>query len=382
MKTLIEIFDPRPIENVLAAEVFRPETVIYLCPSQIAQNKGFQNCINRFMNHRGLNCRCEFFETSLLYTSKVEKRLRSIFNEYEDCALEITGGSDAVLFAAGMVCAENSVPVFTYSNRRGRFFSIHNAEFVEPIQCNIDYKVEDFFLMAGGAMQPGRVDNSILSEYLPVFDAFFSVFLKHRRSWSRIIDYIQKASQPFPGLEVTADYTLKCGRGKSISAPEDALRDLERAGMIIDLNIFPKKKISFSFSDSQFRKWLRDVGSVLELYIYKQCIDTGIFNDVVTSAVVDWGRGQFNAVTNEIDVIAVNGVKPCFISCKVCEIDTDALNELYILAERFGGDSVRPFIVTAQKCRDITRHRASQLGIGIIDIDDLINGRFKNYITA
>lgn len=32
MKTLIELYDERAIENVLGPETFKPETVVYLCP--------------------------------------------------------------------------------------------------------------------------------------------------------------------------------------------------------------------------------------------------------------------------------------------------------------------------------------------------------------
>ena len=39
MKTLIELYDEVPIENVLAADTFLPERIIYLCPDEIAKDK-------------------------------------------------------------------------------------------------------------------------------------------------------------------------------------------------------------------------------------------------------------------------------------------------------------------------------------------------------
>ena len=32
VKTLVELFDERPLENVLGVEIFHPEEVIYVCP--------------------------------------------------------------------------------------------------------------------------------------------------------------------------------------------------------------------------------------------------------------------------------------------------------------------------------------------------------------
>ena len=183
-------------------------------------------------------------------------------------------------------------------------------------------------------------------------------------------------------LEVAADYTVRGERGTKIDAPTDCLRDLEQMDFLSGVEI-SRERVRFTFADQQIRSWLRDVGSVLELYVYKACLDTGIFNDVRTSAVVDW-EGDFRQddVTNEIDVMAMQGVLPAFISCKTCEVDTDALNELAILRGRFGGEGARAAIVTTQRCQNITRHRAAEYRIEVIDLEDLREGRAAEQIKA
>ena len=45
MNTLIELYDERAIENVLAADMFRPQRIIYLCPTEVAQNRERQEQI-------------------------------------------------------------------------------------------------------------------------------------------------------------------------------------------------------------------------------------------------------------------------------------------------------------------------------------------------
>ena len=102
-----------------------------------------------------------------------------------------------------------------------------------------------------------------------------------------------------------------------------------------------------------------------------------------TSAVVDWedGRPQ-DSVTNEIDVMAMQGIVPAFISCKTCDISTEALNELAILRDRFGGGAAQAAIVTSQRCRSITRHRAAKLHIDVIELDDLLENRTVAHILS
>ena len=101
----------------------------------------------------------------------------------------------------------------------------------------------------------------------------------------------------------------------------------------------------------------------------------GCFDDVVLSAVVNWRAGEKrDAVTNEIDVMAVRGVQPVFISCKTCEIKTEALNELAILRDRFGGKGSRAVIVTSApgaRSRAVMRQRAAELSIEVIEWNDL-----------
>ena len=386
MKTLIELYDERPIENVLGTEVFRPERTVFLCEAEVAQNRVLQEKLRGYILSRGLETELVFLESSFYNSNKVLRQLRRVVEEYPDCVLDITGGTDAALFAAGRLCGEREIPVFTYSRRRNCFFDIHNAAFAAGLPCEIQHTVDDCFRMAGGALRPGRVDNGVLSRYMDSVEPFFRVYLRFRRDWTRIVNYIQRASQvekgqPIP-LYVEAGLTVKGERGQPIQANIPALRALEEIGFLKSVKA-EGGRVSFRFRDEQVRAWLRDVGSVLELYVYKACVDSGLFNDVRTSAVVDWqGDGRQDNVTNEIDVMAMQGILPAFLSCKTCDIGTEALNELAILRDRFGGQAARAAIVSTQSCRNITRHRAAELGIDVIDLEDLKSGRLGEHIRS
>ena len=394
METLIELYDERPLENVLGVDMFHPKRVVYICTGNVASDTGLQNNLRLYFKHRGLRVELIFYRASMYDAEEMLKVFRKVLSLYPDSVLDITGGTDAVLFAAGLLSAEVSIPVITYSRREKKFYNIRNASFSGGLSCDVSYTVEDCFLMAGGSMRPGRVDNSILSAYLDDIEPFFRVYMKHRRQWTKIVTYIQRLSPAdFDGrfsLSVSGGYTVKGERASRISAPEEALRDLERIGFLSHVEIDPEESVSFRFRDAQIRTWLRDVGSVLELYIYKSCLDTGLFQDVITSAVVDWdGSGRQNAVTNELDVTCTRGIMPVFISCKTCDVKTEALNELAILRDRFGGKIARAAIVTAEKGGSAMRNRAAELGIDVLDLDDLndllnkrIDGRLRNLIRT
>ena len=170
--------------------------------------------------------------------------------------------------------------------------------------------------MAGGTLLPGRVDNQILSLYIFRTSTRFSTASSNSAGTGPISSPTSSGSPPSeygqtPPLSVVGGYTVKGERGSRNTANEDALRELARIDFIQELEIVPGQQVSFRFRDLNTRAWLRDVGSALELYAYKACVDSAIFHDVISSAVVRWdevlGHGS---VSNEIDVMAARGVIP------------------------------------------------------------------------
>ena len=373
MKTLIELYDDRPIENVLGTEMFHPEETILICPPEVERDQALKRSLRNYFEHRKCPVKLTFVAASLLDSVKVARTIREVLNSREDCAIDIAGGTDASLFAAGMVSGD--IPVFTYSRKKNSFFEIKNAPFARALPCTIRLDAESCFLMAGGTLLPGRADNQELKERLPDIGRLFSVYSEHRRIWNRQISYVQRISSSEPGvLDAEGNLTEKADNGH-VTAEPALFRSLEKAGLIQNLQI-GESTIRFRFPDETVRFWLRDMGSVLELQVYRACLDSGCFDDVVLSAVVNWegGSSQRDGVTNEIDVMAVRGVQPVFISCKTCEIRTEALNELAILRDRFGGKGSRAVIVTsasATKSRSPMRRRADELEIEVIEWKDL-----------
>lgn len=373
MHTLIELYDERAIENVLAPDVFRPQEIIYLCPEEIARDTARQRKYQAFFRHCGWTPGLTFIPCSLYDGEEILRQLLAICDAHPDCALDVTGGTDAALFAGGMLAAQRDVPAFTYSRRMNCFFNIRNAPFADRLTCRVNYRVADFFLMAGGRMRVGRVDNRLLKRYMGLFEPFFALYMRYRRQWPGLVTYIQEISPDSRVLRVSGPMQVKGMQGRRVSIDPAFLQELQQLDMIRELTA-DESGVTFCFADETVRGWLRDVGSVLELYVYKACLDTGIFGDVVSSAVVDWddaaGKG---GVSNEIDVVAARGVIPMFISCKTCAVKTEALNELAILRDRFGGKGAKAVIVTTEKCNAAARHRAAQLDIAVVDQEELKN---------
>ena len=78
MKTLIELYDERPLDNVLATEMFRPETTVYLCPPEVAQNRTLKENLRMYFRSRGCDARIVFVPVSLM-DAGLDGRVRQLF---------------------------------------------------------------------------------------------------------------------------------------------------------------------------------------------------------------------------------------------------------------------------------------------------------------
>ena len=134
MDTLIELYDERPLENVLGVEMFRPRRVVYICPNNLPSDQLLQKKMRSYFHHRGQKTELIFVRSSMFDTDAILRVFRKVVAQYPDCAMDITGGTDAVLFAAGLISAESAIPVFTYSRKQNRFFNIRNADFAANVQ--------------------------------------------------------------------------------------------------------------------------------------------------------------------------------------------------------------------------------------------------------
>lgn len=376
MDTLVELFDERAIENVLGVEMFRPRNVIYLCPPELVDVDRFLNTIYNFFEKRGLQIEVQIVKSSMFETGAILAQLEEIYKKHPKMGIDVTGGSDAALFATGMFCQKTKVPAFTYSRKSNRFYDIMNADFADSVECPLNYSVEDFFLMAGGTLRKGRVDNDLLGKYEKGFDKFFEVFIRHKREWPDQITFFQRISKTHHdeeiNLTVKGMLDQKGEHGRRVYGSKELLTELHDIGFLTRLEFFDEQ-VCFTFKDEQIRAWLRDVGSALELYMYEACRKTCIFGDVISSAIVDWdGYVGRDSVSNEIDVVATRGVTPIFISCKACDVKTEALNELAIIRDRFGGKGAKAVIATTESINAAARHRAAQLGIAVIDIEEML----------
>lgn len=389
MKTLIELFDESPILNVLASVAFKPEKLIFFGadPAKVQESR---EDYTLFFKRRGEKVEIEYIDADMENIDAVNKTLALIIKDNPDCVVDVTGGRDIALLAAGMAAVKLGVPLIAYNRRTKKYTNISNYEHAVCADIFGLLDCEDFFSVSGGRV----TESEDFSEHKDDFKAFWSkvldiwnIYLENTSSWAAHVQFLQKVS---PYTEPNGNVPLRVKApaevsvsGKKLIRNDRILEDLGRCGGIVNLHYSGNGECTFEYCDKNFRRYLTDVGSFLELFIHLCAINTGKFSSVRSRVKYNWEYSSirhdrstiFRPASNEIDVIAISGIEPLFISCKTCAPDMKYIDEIYPQAMRMsGGEGHAVFACTHVIDKEMpVYNKAKALGVYIIDGEDIKN---------
>jgi len=384
METIVELYDKEPVLNFLAACSFRPENIVYLCDMDSPVEENLKTARD-FFRLRGQRVNVSAHEVKGRGIKSYMRAFDEIYHAYPGCVIDVTGGSDLALVAAGMFTQQHEqAKVFTFSKRKRRFFDIYNCPEVNDLKLTEKFTIDELIAMSGakvsghGHFDPKGTDGNALSGIGRIWD----IFLANRYTWHRNVQYLQSILKLHgKSLHVEAPLMSPSSSGRFERSQYKIMRELADAGVIQNMHV-TKKKLTFDYKSEDIRRCLTDVGMCLELYVYKTAIESGFFDDVSISVIIDWnGRiAEPHDTTNEIDVMLTKGATPVFISCKTGNPSTTALNEVHTLATRLGGVFAKPVLVTMNELSELspsTYKRAGELDITIIEYSDLAEGKLE-----
>lgn len=386
MKTLIELYDRNPIYNYLASLIFKPEKVVFVG----AVNEPVEKCRAKTLKFaRLMNIESEF-EFVYSRPNDYEDNCRTIRSVIEkeklngnDCFIDVTGGRDLALVAAGSFVGENAEIIY-YDRAQNRYLNLVSGESVE-----FDAKIpcEAFITMAGGTVFEVARSHKCSPDEEKMITDITEFFFEMRKEWTGFVKYLQqvaKKDENDPSLFVDAPVKFT-DNGKTFECNKEIMHGLEKLGAIRNIR-FNDKRVNFSFASRYIANLLVNEGVWLELKVYLTAKEMPCFSDSQTGVKFVWdipcGDRSLSKLLsdtvprNEVDAVLSRGLTPVFISCKTRAPFNEDLNELYAIKEKFGGDFARAIIVTTKKVgRDTPIYeRAQALGIGIIDEKTFENG--------
>lgn len=145
-----------------------------------------------------------------------------------------------------------------------------------------------------------------------------------------------------------------------------------------NFGLYETKDNYISFPNNNILEMINISGAFLESYLYILLKNSGYFDDVMMSAVVDFSSKKMKyQVVCEIDCIIIKNNKLLFVSCKSNKVETPALNEIKMHDNTFGNKLSNSVLCTLDdlniKSPSIYA-KAKELEVAVIDKTAFMNG--------
>lgn len=381
MKILIELYDKEPVYNYLAACVFMPDRVYFIGDSQAADRK----CVLRtekFAKLTGINAEFRYHQSESLAFDGIRREIENIISTESKngntCIIDVTGGSDLALVAAGSLI-EKCEDIVRYDKDNGCFRMLLSGK---TQAVNLGIPCEAFIAAAGGTVYEKTRNMDFTADEWQIIRRVISAFFDNCDDWTKFVKYLQRVSKKEgqkigENLSVDAPESVSEG-GKTYSCNRKILNELEKCGAVKNVE-YNQSRVKFDYLNPEFAVLLANEGVWLELSVYLTAKDMPEVFEAQTGVKFVWdipdGNRSVAALLsdtvprNEVDVVLSCGVEPVFISCKTRMPTNEDLNELYAIKDNFGGELAVAIMATTKyvSTDSPVYERAKAMGIGMID---------------
>lgn len=389
--TVVEFFACAPIENMVSCFMLHPNKVIFVGGGRKARRRLY--AYEQLALRMGINATFEHRAVAVNSINDIVECLTDIINTEESCCFDLTGGDDLALVAMGIVYERykdtHNLQMQRYNFNSRRMADCDGDGATEVKMPFPNLTVAENVSLHGGIINHGvRADSLVNREDVK---AAWRICRSAPVAWNKntalLSDFLGFAKLHNNGLSVVVadgdgrarygDYNRK--RGYVLKF----LRSLEEAGLVLKLKEI-KDSFSFEFKNSTVKKLVSKSGNSLEYKILdivssmKDNQGKSVFSDSVCGAVVDWDGvtakdgASFGGAVNEVDVLAMKGITPVFISCKNGGVDDSELYKLNAVAEHFGNKYAKKLLIASGLNKTgqglmYFKERAKELNVLIVD---------------
>ncbi len=383
MKVLIEYYDKDVLKNIVAPLTLQPDVVVYLHDKGMTDMNVFRSlktCFGKSMP----GIKVESVPVDIRSVEKLRQATCRVAERYgaANCTLELTGGSELMMIAgykAGLQTGMQMVHTDLVEKR------INDVETDEKV-CDTATLTLENFLDAKGAELMGESHRPPQPEKYEPIRKMAQFLFRNLQEWKGTCSWLQTVASRGLPHELTIDSPRKVHmkNGREVWAGDEILEEFQKNGFIENLEM-TKKHISFRFCTMEDKQYCISYGVWLELHVYVAAASSGVFDDVKLGTMIDWDIYDGTRMGgNEIDVVLMDDSLPVFISCKLREADTAALNELLIAKKRLGGWFSKGIIATFSKEKlenTGTYIRCQELGLEMLDARDILAPDFSNRLV-
>lgn len=399
--TFIEFFEKDAIENICSALAAHPDQVVLVGHSRKELEKA-KSVYEELFETWGKPVRFRPLPVSRNNMDEILSELEKVVSGDDTCIFDLTGGEDLYLVAVGMLRERfpEKVRMHRFNIANGNIYDCDQDGITLTDGIRQELSVDENIRLYGGRVvyednRPGTTRRwDMNEEFLADIDRMWEICRCDVREWNAMCsalaavrDVCEETGSP---LLLMAKMSKLQGEldGFCVSVIRNGgiLRKLQRSGILHSFSA-DDDYLTVTFKNEQLRDCLTKAGLLLELKIYLEMFaarnkdGTPCYNDVNCGVFLDWD-GVVHApesgvdTENEIDVLAMRGMVPVFVSCKNGKVNMEELYKLNTVAKRFGGKYAKMVLVaTSLRGRNYElylRQRAADMGIQILD-DEILS---------
>ncbi len=406
--TLIELFDKSAIDNVAPALCCRPDRIIYIGDNSKLMEKRTK-IYKEIFAKKGMRTEVYFKSLPKTKLDVVVEYFSKIVEKYGDCVFDLTGGAEIYLVAVGVILEKYKEKVQCHR------YNVLNEKLIDTdtdgkicATHKVSLAVEENVRIYGGEVKRGSDEFSTYSwgftdELKGDVFSCWEICKKDAKRWNVLIGALGEmcceslSASPSVLVPVSVAITVASKWRVSYNEILSLLLDFRKKGFVKNLSV--EENIAFEFKDENTKRLISVAGQVLELVVafkMREILDENgrpLYDDVKVGVVVDWDadgeedRAGEKATINEIDVFAMKGALPIFVSCKNGNFDNEEIYKLHSVASRFGFDYGAKAIVASEfekiGNRKVLEARAVDMGIKILkNVDEIDDGEWERLLRA
>ena len=378
MYTLIEIFDAKQYENIITPLSLKGiSKLIYVGTKEVMTKELIEN-LKSFFTQKKFKVPVEILFVERDNSSSIINRFTQIVQQNQNCIFDVTGGEDVVLSCVGIVAERFDVPIVRLNVENCTPCVIYGNNLELSVTCP-SFTVDDFITLQGGRILRHDTVSHLTYEEAEDIRELFKVNAEDCEAYSSFCNIIcEFISEDRKHIKLNkTDYQRK--RERSRFNIDRILKMLIEKALLIKQSE-DDRVVCYVAKSSVVIRCLLKSGNVLEYYTALAAASLpDCFSDIRVGVNVEWDISKnFYETQNEIDVTAVCGGFPVFISCKNGSVSKEALYELQAVGDRFGGQYAKKILLTTyinrnNNARKFIIQRAKDMNIAIIEGIDKIS---------
>lgn len=379
VKKVIEIFTESGEDNIYASLYFQPEETIFLVNQDDYDSLPRLKHTIHYLKQKLPQTDFSFRTLDFTSVLKINKELEDLL---EDSIIDVSGGEDRIKFPLIKWALKNDIQCTYIDIENQTMIHLKDDEsFFQPFSCE-RLSIADTIYLAGGTLKEGFYEN-VPTKSKDILE-LISYALKHMNEWKLFSNYFAYLIKNYCVLNMVNQAPIdrlknEMFKKSKIKMMRTIFRDLEVLRVLENVTI-KNNYISFKVRKPHLIEYITKVGDILELYLYFEMLESNYFDEVKISNLIEWEPSEDydneNQVINEIDIIARRKSQFFFISCKTGAVEKENIEEIVLLAQRFGTDVSYPMLATTTLLEEMTLlERSAMMDCVIIDQLDIKNKR-------